>query len=415
MAEARTLMPAKASGLVTNAAKSSVEQPRLLYLGDVPVEASYHGSALLYRLLQTYPADRLTIIEAGIEASKPERRVAGVAYHALLLPLSRLQTTRFAPWYTVACLRTAGLRAGRLQGLARACRAEAILTVTHGNSWITAAELARRLDLPLHLICHDEWARAGAMQAWKDRVFGTHYRRAASRLCVSPFMAERYMDRFGAPAEVLYPARGTLNKAYPAPPEEKHGNGGIVGAFAGASLHDAGNRAALQHVARCLTKLGGRLVIFGPFGDEHLPDLGLAGFNVTCMGLIKESMLVDELRSAADFLVAPMSFLPSDRDAVQTSFPSKLTEYTAAALPILALAPPYASLAAWCRLEPDAALLVTEQGDDSISAAISRLLDPATRYKYGVAGATVGARYFDASVNSGLLLSALRRGTVRAR
>ena len=40
--------------------------PRLLYLGDVPVEASYHGSALIYRLLQHYPVDRLMIIESNL-------------------------------------------------------------------------------------------------------------------------------------------------------------------------------------------------------------------------------------------------------------------------------------------------------------------------------------------------------------
>src|SRR5687768_3193598 len=100
--------------------------PRLLYLGDVPVEASYHGSALLYRLLQTYPADRLAIVEAGIAASRPERRLAGVDYRALPLPFARLQTTRLAPWYTAACLRTAAGRAAWLQGLAREHRPDAI-------------------------------------------------------------------------------------------------------------------------------------------------------------------------------------------------------------------------------------------------------------------------------------------------
>ena len=54
-------------------AVTSLELPRLLYLGDVPVEASYHGSALLYRLLQAYPAERLTIIEAGIVRDEAER------------------------------------------------------------------------------------------------------------------------------------------------------------------------------------------------------------------------------------------------------------------------------------------------------------------------------------------------------
>ena len=32
----------------------------LLYVGDVPVEASYHGSALLHRLLSGHPHEKLT-------------------------------------------------------------------------------------------------------------------------------------------------------------------------------------------------------------------------------------------------------------------------------------------------------------------------------------------------------------------
>ena len=40
--------------------------PRLLYVGDVPVEASYHGSALLHRLLVNYPPDRLSVIETAM-------------------------------------------------------------------------------------------------------------------------------------------------------------------------------------------------------------------------------------------------------------------------------------------------------------------------------------------------------------
>ena len=63
--------------------------PRLLYIADVPVEASYHGSALVYRLLQTYPAKRLTVIEAGTQLSLPARRLEGVTYVEKTLPLSR--------------------------------------------------------------------------------------------------------------------------------------------------------------------------------------------------------------------------------------------------------------------------------------------------------------------------------------
>ena len=87
--------------------------PRLLYVGDVPVEASYHGSALLYRLLDGYPADRLRIIEAGTALSQPARRLPGVRYEDLRLPLSRLQTTRLSRWYGATNLITAVARASR--------------------------------------------------------------------------------------------------------------------------------------------------------------------------------------------------------------------------------------------------------------------------------------------------------------
>ena len=69
-----------AAAIEMNPGALSAELPRLLYVGDVPVECSYHGSALLYRLLQKYPVDRLRIIEAGLQASRPDRRLKAVSY-----------------------------------------------------------------------------------------------------------------------------------------------------------------------------------------------------------------------------------------------------------------------------------------------------------------------------------------------
>ena len=76
--------------------------PRLLYLGDVPVESSYHGSALLYRLLQNYPPDRLRIIEGNHRNSVPERRLHGVLYRVLKVGWSRPLYTRFSRWAAFA-------------------------------------------------------------------------------------------------------------------------------------------------------------------------------------------------------------------------------------------------------------------------------------------------------------------------
>ena len=45
--------------------------PRLLYIADVAVEASYYGSALVYRLLERYPVEQLRIVEAGLSVHPP--------------------------------------------------------------------------------------------------------------------------------------------------------------------------------------------------------------------------------------------------------------------------------------------------------------------------------------------------------
>src|SRR5262245_48018198 len=70
--------------------------PRLCYVGEVPVECSYHGSALLWRLLENYPPKDLLIVE-GIHRSSVARRLPGVRYiHPATLGISRMLRTRYA-------------------------------------------------------------------------------------------------------------------------------------------------------------------------------------------------------------------------------------------------------------------------------------------------------------------------------
>ena len=71
-------------------------KPRLLYIGDVPVEASYHGSALLHRLLSDYPPERLCIVESATP-SLLSRRLSSVNYHSYPIAKQRWLNTRFHP------------------------------------------------------------------------------------------------------------------------------------------------------------------------------------------------------------------------------------------------------------------------------------------------------------------------------
>ncbi len=372
--------------------------PRLLYIADVPVESTYHGSALMFRLLETYPADRLEIVEAGSTASLTGRRLSGITYHSLQPASARLQTTRFSSWYDAAMFATAKLRTARLKKIASAFKPDAILTVTHGNSWISAAHLARHLRIPLHLVCHDDWQRTrsiGVLDRWADRFFRDHYRAAASRLCVSPFMARTYEERYGAKGRVLYPSRAAGASSASRPPERLGKNlAPFTCAFAG-TINSKGVVEALAILARCLEKIDGVLSIYGPLDAAQARASGLGASNIVLHGLLSSGQLMTELEDKAGALFVPMSFADGDRANMESGFPSKLTDYTATGVPLLIYGPEYCSAAQWAVANPGVAEVVTSPSEDALMVAVSRLAsEPAHRLELAAGSIEAGIRYF---------------------
>src|ERR1041385_58139 len=132
--------------------------PRIVYVGDVPVEASYHGSALLHRLLSDYPVDRWTIIETATESQK-QRRLPNVDYVAHRIANQRWLDTRFHPYVAAWFMRRAPRMAPQISASLNGFKCEGVLTVAHGFGWLAAAEIAERRNVPLHLIVHDDWPR----------------------------------------------------------------------------------------------------------------------------------------------------------------------------------------------------------------------------------------------------------------
>ncbi|MGZ4778599.1 MAG: hypothetical protein ACXV5L_05345, partial [Thermoanaerobaculia bacterium] len=166
--------------------------PRLCYVGNVPVEASIHGSALLWRLLEPYPKERLLVVECE-QRSKPEGRLPGVRYAAADMHGTRLLFSRAAPFALPFLFRFSSLLAKPILDRAKEFAPEAILTVANGLHWKIAWEIAGRLGIPLHLIVHDailQMVPEGSdFKRSVDRSFAKVYTGAASRLCVSPYMA----------------------------------------------------------------------------------------------------------------------------------------------------------------------------------------------------------------------------------
>jgi glycosyltransferase involved in cell wall biosynthesis len=368
----------------------------LLYVGDVPVEASYHGSALLHRLLSDYPHEKLTIIETATQ-SETKRRLPNVKYAAHPIANQRWLNTRFHP-YAVAWYSQAGTRIGpRIAQSLNGFSPESVLTVAHGFGWLAAASIARTRKVPLHLMVHDDWPRAAdvapAFRSWLDARFAEVYRQAHSRLCVSPAMSKFYEKRYGKPAHVIYPSRALDCSQFEAPPERLSRNDKpFTIAFAG-TINSDGYIHALRALQTALEPVAGRLLIFGPLTPDAARQVGLDDPNTQVCGLLSWSDLMARLRDEADALFVPMSFDAADRSNMEMAFPSKLADCTATGLPLVIYGPNYCSVVTWARENSGIAEVV--EAETQLGEAVNRLAnDPQHRVSLGQRALDVGREYF---------------------
>jgi glycosyltransferase involved in cell wall biosynthesis len=384
--------------------------PRLVYVGDVPVESSYHGSALLYRLLQRYPAERLLIIEGNLSPARTDRRLRGVTHRTLHVGRPRLLNTRFHAWYARWLLLGARRRVSQVRALTAGWAPEAVLTVGHGYSWVTAAQLARDAGLPLHLIVHDDWPRvvAPSLRPAVDRAFAEVYRQAATRFCSSLFMVEDYERRYGAKGTLLLPYRAADAPTFAGVAERLHGDHTPVFAFAG-TINSSGYAALLRDLADGLSRYHGELVIFGPITPAQGAAAGLDRPNIRFGGMLSSEQLLPRLRAEADALFVPMSFAPEDRQNMRMGFPSKLTDYTAVGLPMLIMGPPDCSAVRWAHHNPGVAEIVESDAAGSLEAAIARIATDADhRMRLARNAQDAGHRAFSATAAETVFLSALQ-------
>jgi glycosyltransferase involved in cell wall biosynthesis len=369
--------------------------PRLLYVGDVPVEASYHGSALLHRLLAGYPQEKLTIIETGNE-SEPQRRLQKVKYISQPIGKQRWLNTRFhryaVRWFT----RSGDRLAPRISRTLNGFHVDSVLTVAHGFGWLAAARIASERNVPLHLMIHDDWPRVANVTARfrhrLDERFAKVYQQAQSRLCVSPAMSRAYRKRYGKPADVIYPTRAPACPDFVEPPARLSRNDKpFTVAFAG-TINSNGYIRALLAVQEALKPVDGRLLIFGPITAVEAKGVGLNS-TTRVNGLLTSSELMTRLREEADALFVPMSFDSRDCVNMQMAFPSKLADCTAVGLPLLIYGPHYCSAVAWARENSGVAEVV--QTEDALAQAVHRLANDADhRIALATRALDVGRTYF---------------------
>lgn len=393
-------------------------------LSDVSVERTGGGALALFRLLGGYPPERLMVVSYPTANWRETiTRLPAVEYRDLQYKIPRWIWNRFNPlWPVVMSCYIRIYRPAAIEAIGN-FNPEAILTVAHGYLWILAASIAQTRQIPLHVICYDDWphmqtqsqpmwARPFVRKICNDilrRVIGE----AASRLCVSPSMAELYTRELGAQCELLYPSRGEESpKAKVRLP--RPGRTTLVIAYAGM-IHQAATADALAAVADVLRPLGGCLHIYSPDSADTMRQLGLNRPNIYHRGFLPSAgAMGEDVVKTADALILTASFEERNRRDVSTLFPSKMADYTAIGLPILIWGPSYSSAARWAIDNPGAAILVAANERDALRDAFLRLRD--TEYVTSIAAAGMAAGSRDFGVDNvrqrfaAVILSPRRRG-----
>lgn len=391
--------------------------PRLALIADVSPERSGGGFLLLHRLLGAYPPDRLLVIQnPELGKNDPGARLAGVTYRDFRYRIPRIYRNRFNPAWPILQARSMRRHSGSIAGMIKAFAPEAILTIPHWYLWSSAAAVAAEMEIPLHLIVHDDWPSNTTFRkpglVWDGvrwgcrRVLGSIYRQAVSRLCVSPGMEEYCQRWFGAQGTLLYPSWGEDSPKQQVRVRDKS-SGPPVLAFCGM-IHQDGTTDLLRKLAENVGALGGHLDMYTQLSQKDLASRNLGDPVVRARGFLPAAAMGEQIGQTADVLFLPASFEPRERDDVATLFPSKLADYTAIGLPVLVWGPEYSSAARWVRENPEAAVLVTDPAPEAAWRALERLCSERNyAVQVAAAGLEAGKRYFDLKAARQTLYAAL--------
>ena len=147
--------------------------------------------------------------------------------------------------------------------------------------------------------------RRAAFRNWLDERFASVYRQAQSRLCVSPAMSRFYEERYGAPAQSIYPSRAADCPEFDEPPARlAQQRPAIHNRIRG---HDQFKRLhpRIETLQDALKPVGGRLLIFGPMTQRRSQQFGLTDPNTEIRGLLSFDRIADDAARRSRRAICP--------------------------------------------------------------------------------------------------------------
>lgn len=383
--------------------------PNLCYVGP-PLAASVGGSALLYKLLHNYPADRLAAIELPVAEGRNIVRLGGV--RPVVLPSPPSWTgPRGRTLYDLSFLFGRSAWGLWLSQKISSFHPDMVVCVVHGWICEAALETSRQLGIPFHAVLHDHANTTLSMPRFLHQYRMARWaqlcRRARSRLCVSPFMAEEVQGLTGRSCDILYPGLAPdTNLSSWAPPVKNGVEHILTFSFVG-TVHSSGYRNLVLKLAQLLGAGKHQLFVHSPHATGLVQDS--RGKSLVDGGLIPTNAVVSTLSKEADVAFLPMSFQPADAANMRVGFPSKLVEYCGAGRPVLIWGPPYCSAVRWAKEHPGFAEIVETESEEDVYAAICRLTNPVRREKMGKHALQLARDCFSHEKTFGRLIEVLTR------
>jgi glycosyltransferase involved in cell wall biosynthesis len=279
-----------------------------------------------------------------------------------------------------------------------------IVTVAHGSWHIKARGIAKQFQLPLVSLFQDWWPDFPEIPlAFRSRVEREFHETCAASdvvACVSDGMCRE----LGKPenAVVMYDAPPLVVRR-----EDKCEFQVPLRVAYFGNLSEYG--PLIENALRVLSSSDQvRLEVFGSRpvwtsgAEEEFRSRGLYH------GFIPSNELPESLREFQAALVV-MSFAPSDRRRMRTSFPSKLIEGMCLGLPIAIWGPEYCSAVKWARTG-ERALCVTDPNPSAIRQALEELAaSPAKQERLAKSSREAAASDFNHEGIQMQFIDALRR------
>jgi glycosyltransferase involved in cell wall biosynthesis len=196
-----------------------------------------------------------------------------------------------------------------------------------------------------------------------EPVFAKHLQEAAHIFVISPAMQAFYKERFGVNSTVLFGSSGTIDVSVTA--AHKSSDTLKIGYFGAVA---AWQKDALKAVANALNGADAVLDIYS--GIDRLPA-ELQADGVYFKGSVAPDKVLAQMQNY-DAVLLPISFQQKIRNMSQFNIATKMSEYLACGIPVLAVGPPYAAMIRYLN-DHQAAVTVASDNENDIREGFKQL------------------------------------------